>query len=340
MPSIYARVMSDYAGHLEEAGLTFVAAASQSDYAVCTYEYETAAFVDECRPYNNLHINHDAIDKRVLAETFKSLGFETIPYIELTSRESIADVPFSSFFSKPAVCVARTSPSSFDYVTYNSKDEAYAAFDADMSNSVATRNAIIQPSYGENGKATLMICSASVNGKGEINMEPVIMAVHKERYSHFYSAVRGGYDDTPHGQLGIAALRAFITSSGIRNTNLMLQFIDNGETFLPMDLAYRLDYHSMYVYPAFGSTYHIDRIRFAYDMQPSVPAPIGATSLRLIDIRPEVDAQMVNTAMATHNVKFLKAHSEGRMRLFGSMQATNTQAMANMDAFEAEVGYA
>lgn len=342
MPTIYARVMNDYLAMLQDAGLTPVESPAQADYAVCTWEQLIRGVVDECAPYGNLHVNHEAIDKRVLASTFSALGFDVIPHVLLTSRQDIDTVPWVPFFSKPAWAAARLSPSPFDYVTYSSKEAAYVAFDADTSNTLDTRNAILQPSYAVNGRTNLLIVSASVNGAGVISMEPVLMLVQRENYGHFYSAVRGGSDGLPHVEMCKEATRQFIQSSGIRNTHIKIQFISNGTTYLPMDLAYSFDYISMFVIPnlGIGSTYHLDRIRFAYDMISTPPVFSDITSLRLIDIRPEVDASQVQAAMQTHNIKFLNALGSQRYRMFGNVGQSKDAVMASMDAFEAEVGNA
>lgn len=342
MQTIYALAADDYIAMLQDAGLTIVDSPAQAQHAACIWQWGIRDFAALCAPYGNLHVNIDAIDKQVLASTFSSLGYEVIPHVPLTSRQSIDVVPWVPFFSKPSWATARQSPSPFDYVTYSSKEAAYAAFDADNSNTVGARNAILQPSYSVNGRTNLYMVSASVNGAGVISIEPVLVLVQREHYGHFYSAVRGGSDGLPHVEMCKEATRQFIQTSGIRNTHIKIQFISNGTTYLPMDLGYSFDYISMHVIPklGIGSTYHLDRIRFAYDMIPTPPVFSDVTSLRLIDIRPDVDAGQVQAAMQTHNIKFLNALGSQRYRMFGNVGQSKAAVMASMDAFEAEVGNA
>jgi len=340
MPTIYAHAAGDYLTMLQDAGLTIVESAAQAQYAACIWQWLIRDVATLCAPYGNLNVNVDALDKQVLTNTFAALGYEVIPHIPLTSRQIIDTVPWVPLFSKPSWSTARLSPSPFDYVTYNSKEAAYAAFDADTSNTLGTRNAILQPSYAVNGRTDLLIISASVNGAGVIAMEPVLVLVQKENYGHFYSAVRGGSDNLPNVEMCKEATRRFIQTSGIRNTHIKIQFISNGTTYLPMDLGYSFDYISMYVIPKLGinSTYHLDRIRFAYDMTPTPPVFNDVTSLRLINIRPEVDNVQVQAAMQTHNIKFLNANGFDRYRMFGNVGQSKDAVMASMDAFEMEIG--
>ncbi len=343
MPTIYATLFDGYKDMLEAAGLTLADSPDKADHACCTSEFAIREFAAKCAPYGNFRVNVDVIDKRVLASTFASIGVQPIPHIALTGRDSIESVPWPAFFCKPAWAASSFSPSSFDYVTYRSKADAYAAFDADASNSVDIRNAIIQPSYSINGKTTLMICSASVNGSGVVSMEPVIMAQQRERYGGgWYGAVRGGSDDHPHAATTVDAMRRFIAACGIRNTHMSIQFIDTGTGFLPMDIAYRMEYLSMYVMPKLGPdvTYHLDRIRFAYDMLPTPPTFSDVTSFRYIVIRDDVDAAQVKAAMDRHNIKFLNAFNKERFRMFGNSGPTKAEVVAAMDAFESEVGNA
>lgn len=342
MKRINIRAASSIGVHLlEEAGFVVTTDPMNSDYVLIESELECAAASALFDAQGIVNIDVNIHSKQYLAEKLSQLGYATIPMIAITSRADIENAPFERMFSKPTVGVGGMSPSAFDYVTYASKAEALAAFDADTSGSLQYRKPILQPSYADqDGNTSLLMVNVAVNGTGQIHIEPLVVAQFSELSAvKFHSSLRGCNEDIQGAEEARALTAALIASLGLRNTYFKLQFVWTGDGYLPMDASYRLDYALTYILPKAGSNHPQGLLRFMFDEDAAVTTSFDYVSqMRMVNIHPDVSTSMVVAALAEFGVIAIPTFRSDRTCMFGKVGASKAEVLESLDLFSQRIG--
>lgn len=337
MKTIYApmaKVMAkDMADLLASAGFAVADASSGAEFCCMTFDKDAAG-----EDLSRFGLNPVLVDKRGSCDLYETAGVEAIPSLLITSRSVIESASFERMFAKPSVGTAKVSVSPFDYKTYASKAAALAAFDADTTDSLATRKPVLQPSFANaDGETSLLLCNGAVNGAGQIYFEPVIEATHREDYGPVYKTVRGAIEGTDDASFVKDATARIVATAGIRNTLFSLQFIRGEGKLYPMDFQYRFDYFNRYAFRRMGYDHPLNILRFAYDEAATVDSSVADICvMRAIKVGSDKDVAYVKQKMAEFGMVFVDGQPspDARVKVFIGMASTREEALARMDAFE------